>query len=704
MLSYLKYKIEFLKPVPKTLTGEHTFTTGLTGIVGPNGKGKSLNLEMIQYGFHGTEALRGKMDGYGKIEVNLIFELKGRMFAVTRTKSNATLTETFMVDGVPKLSALASGTKPVNAKIEELFGYSSDVFRVANVCNQGKIEELGEMKPTQRKQLIDETVGLNVLDDLNSFIDDERKRLNTGIKAIESILVAPVAPVAPEKILKSVSVKELLDHTRGLQSQRNIIAAAAAAVLIEPEKHELEADNDKLEDYASSLQRKTDLMTQHSTLATQLLKIPNRPEKLVTELEPDDSKLEEYQDTLNKARALETELKVNERGLEKYKWTEPVMSCDEIEAYTDRNTLVDRWEQKQALINKRVPHDCPKCNHHWDDEDPRITTEYADVPEEMPKRDYTYGELIKAENELKAKEAATPIMLHIEELKKQIEELKPEVAHANIQRILPTRELFQKSEMERSYQKQRDEIKTWQLELNEEFTKLGEGQGERIKAIQNARQKVSKYEIQMEAYKQQLAYKTAQQEELGEFSETLDADIQFLDKAYAEALNYETNLASFIKAKEAYDKALASLQLLKEELTDWENGRQAIVDLRAKVKGYLLPSLNSVASTLLNQMTGGEMKWIVMNDQGELSVDGQAIETLSGAGKAVANLALRIGLGQVLTNRVFSALFLDEIDAACDEDRAKYIAGCLMNLTKTIKQIIQVSHKQGLPADQYVRL
>ncbi len=703
MLKYLKYKIDFLVPA-KTLTAEHTFTTGLTGIVGPNGKGKSMNLEMIQFALHGTEALRGKKEGYGKIDVNLIFELKGRLFAVTRTKTNATLTETYQDGEVMKLIPLASGTKVVDAKIDELFGYSSDVFRVANVCNQGKIEELGEMKPTARKQLIDETVGLNVLDDLQVFIDDERKRLSTGIKAIEGFLVAPTAPVAPEKILKSASIKELLDHSRQLQTKRNVIAAAAAAVLTEPTPVLLEADDNKLEEYKTSLQRRASLMTEYDVLKRQRENIPPAPVSLTTELEADDDKLQEYLTQLDRVNILNAELKVNEKGAARYNWIEPVMSKAEIDAYTARNALVDRWEERQKLIQKRVPHDCPKCQHHWDDEDPRIATDYADVPEEKPQRQFSPQELDHHLRDFVAKEAATPILLHIEELKKQIEELKPEVTHANIQRILTTRENYAKSELERRNQQHREQLDKHMIELSEEFEKIGSDHVIRISAIETTRKLVDRYETNKGHYLIQLKAKQKAEVELKEFVSTLDADVVHLDTLYVEAINYENNLASYLKAKESYDKAVASLNELKAELEDWNNGRQAVADLRTKVKGYLLPSLNSVSSTLLNQMTGGEMNWIVMNDQGEVSVDGQTIETLSGAGKAVANLALRIGLGQVLTNRVFSCLLLDEIDAACDEERAKYIASCLMNLTKTIKQIIQVSHKQGLPADQYVRL
>ena len=84
-------------------------------------------------------------------------------------------------------------------------------------------------------------------------------------------------------------------------------------------------------------------------------------------------------------------------------------------------------------------------------------------------------------------------------------------------------------------------------------------------------------------------------------------------------------------------------------------------------------------------------------------MDGQPLNTLSGSGKAVANLAIRLGLGQVLTNKTFSVFLADEIDAAMDADRAGYTAECLSNLTGSIAQIVLVSHKT-LSAQHHIEM
>src|SRR5262249_13203727 len=90
-------------------------------------------------------------------------------------------------------------------------------------------------------------------------------------------------------------------------------------------------------------------------------------------------------------------------------------------------------------------------------------------------------------------------------------------------------------------------------------------------------------------------------------------------------------------------------------------GQGGLTGLRSMVKGHLVPALSRVASHLLAQMTGGQRSAIVVDQEFDVLVDGQRLDTLSGSGKALANLALRLGLGQVLTNNVLSLFIGDEI-------------------------------------------
>jgi DNA repair exonuclease SbcCD ATPase subunit len=121
------------------------------------------------------------------------------------------------------------------------------------------------------------------------------------------------------------------------------------------------------------------------------------------------------------------------------------------------------------------------------------------------------------------------------------------------------------------------------------------------------------------------------------------------------------------------------------------------------VKQFLVPSLNRVASILLSQMTGGTRTTVMIDEEFEIMIDGQPLNTLSGSGKAVANLAIRIALGQVLTSKVFPIFMADEIDAAMDQERSNFTTDCLRGLSSVISQVILVTHKRP-DADNYVEM
>lgn len=176
-----------------------------------------------------------------------------------------------------------------------------------------------------------------------------------------------------------------------------------------------------------------------------------------------------------------------------------------------------------------------------------------------------------------------------------------------------------------------------------------------------------------------------------------------IESDYKLFTQYETLAAEYVKHRAAYDEAVASVDELTSQYEDWVAAGEALRTLRVQIKQHLLPALNKWSSVILHLMTGGQRNNIVVDENFDITVDNQPINTLSGSGKAVANLALRIGLGQVLTNGVLSLFIGDEIDASMDANRAGNTAEALQTLRDSILQILIVSHK-SVQADYYVDL
>ncbi|SKB62061.1 hypothetical protein [Sphingopyxis flava] len=175
-----------------------------------------------------------------------------------------------------------------------------------------------------------------------------------------------------------------------------------------------------------------------------------------------------------------------------------------------------------------------------------------------------------------------------------------------------------------------------------------------------------------------------------------------LSQALVEARVYEKLLADYEIQHEAWRKAQERIDDAKQKAKDYTAGAEALAEARLMVKAHLAPSLSRVATSLIHQMTNGVLTTVEVDEDMNITVDGQDISTLSGAGATVANLAVRIGLGRVLVSRVFPVFIGDEIDSDMDAERAEATAEALASLTDQLQQILIITHKQFEHADRVV--
>lgn len=167
----------------------------------------------------------------------------------------------------------------------------------------------------------------------------------------------------------------------------------------------------------------------------------------------------------------------------------------------------------------------------------------------------------------------------------------------------------------------------------------------------------------------------------------------FLQEKYEMALRYETLYSRYEASRDIYDTQVQRLEAAKAKRDGYKRGSEALKDARKEVKQYLVPSLSKVASQLITEMTDGERRHIFIDENFDIWVDKQPVRTLSGSGVSVANLALRIALGRVLTQSVIPIFLADEIDANMAAKRTKATHDSLTRLGTQLKQIIVVTHK-----------
>lgn len=179
-------------------------------------------------------------------------------------------------------------------------------------------------------------------------------------------------------------------------------------------------------------------------------------------------------------------------------------------------------------------------------------------------------------------------------------------------------------------------------------------------------------------------------------------DIADLERRHIEARIYETQAAAYDVAMTKYQELSATVAEKAKQAAAFKDGGEALVKARQTVKAHLAPSLSRVSSTLINEMSGGVFTHMIVDEDMNINVDGQDIATLSGAGSTVANLALRLALGQVLVNSVFPVFIADEADSDLSHSRAQFTADCLKNLKSRLSQIIIITHKEVTVADHVI--
>lgn len=678
MLCSLEYNVTF--PTGRTLTESVNFQKGFGTITGSNEAGKSFLLEMVRWLLFGTGALRGVSDDYRKLSGTLTFTVRGETFLVRRTISSATLFK----NGVE----VAVGTRPVNNKIVQILGFGLDVFDVTNVANQGDLERLGAMRPTERKRMVDSVIGLGVIEDLARSANDEANTLNRLADDLSLNLVEPIAPTQPDNYQPSAVISAQLGELIIMKSELDRLEGwLSVADISKPTK-----PNCEVEIPSADL---LDMAEQQAATQTKL----NEYKKFLSAV-PDpspysDAQLLDYQsDWLGFHAYVDAQ-----RFLASY--NNPIQySIDELNEFIDMDKKLTVWEEIQHLerriqqLKSGEQHTCPECSHSWYDQQSAIDqleTQLAELKvkpygsEKPPISMRMVHTLLKEHEEKEQRRVEIELALRVPSVP------QPPLTEAEIRTHLDRNaKAGAKDELEGHIQRL-----SKQLEGQPDFRQLWLTRQKFELALEDYEKALLEYmerQSEIETKKSRVTYLKVATEALPE-----------LDAAYGAAVLYEAQQAEYEQRFETYRQAMDRVNELRAQSEDWKKAKLALTNLRALVKQHLIPSLNKVASSLLLQMTGGQRQKIEVDDDFNILVDDQPINTLSGSGKAIANLALRLGLGQVLTNNVLSVFIGDEIDGSMDKDRAENTSRTLQNLKNRISQILLITHKYP-SADYYISL
>lgn len=616
------------------------FSNGVTAIIGANGCGKSLLAEYMAFSLFGSTALRGEVSDYKKLSVEAVITVKGQTYKIKRSTSNCIIYD-------EQNSEICQGTKPCNARIISLLGYGYPVYKMGNYAEQLDILGLGKMKPRERKAALDQTLGIGIIDKLIKYANDTALKYSHESEAVSSLVVEPgEEPVEPTGYRNSV---ELAKEYQSLQNKKNDYLRFKEEKI--PEKPEPVKDIPELT--SISLEDFTKGYIRHKTLQTKYANVcePVYSEEELENIIKQNEKYAEYQQYLKVYGSI----------------PEPDLSPDSI---YEAQSLLNEWNSYELSLkayNSGVVK-CPDCG--------KVFNPAREAPVEPQKAKPTY----------------TMEYLQQQLTYNKLLESRPE--------ILPVDKPIIDMNMARRY------LQDWQLWKEKQDIKDEPAiyTDENYQYRTNYEKEKALYQQKMSYYLQEFhRYETRMSEFEGFNLTNVDVELNNLAILYQTCSNYEKVLADYKIKKARYDEIMEKLNNLKDQEGRYRKATENLKEMKLKIKGYVLPSLQKVSSFLLSEMSDGLFTEVSIDPEFNILVEGRKVDLFSGSEQAMINLALRLGLGQVLTHKSFNVFIGDEIDASMRDDRAQLTADCLKKVSKYINQIILISHR-NIEADNYINL
>lgn len=538
---------------------------------------------------------------------------------------------------------LAVGAEAVTMRCQTLLGMTLDVFDIVCAAVQKESDRLSKLTPTTRKQLIDRTVGLTANEAVEKACKEEANGLLREAEALRSVLVVPVEPVLPLDYLPSAELEAELRALKAVMEQRRQLELITASVGLPPEAPEQAVPD--IAELQVHEDRRLTLQADVTAAERQLKALPE-----VTHTTED----------LDHAEAvIAYRAEVLRRG------AKPQLSMEEIkawESYYEQAAVVDRLQDLEVTCPSCATSFCPG---HVD----------LEPPEGTPPSGKTLREARQAHDHW-----STPL-----------EEVLPQGAYLSPAEVATARFALTKQEERKALL-----ATTWLPVPADRSSELKEA----IK-LQLA---WDSHATALAAWEQRQGLAEQAAADLAALPVVTEAEVEAKQALYVAARVYEGHHESWLAARAVYQTALADIEDRVRRADDFKLGAKRLAETRRRFKGHLAPTLSRIASSLIYEMTGGVLSSVIVDEDMNIAVDGQDIATLSGAGSTVANLALRIALGQVLVRGVLPIFIADEADSDMAESRAEYTMECLSNLSEKLKQIVVITHKSVKFTDQVISL
>ena len=646
--------------------------SGLIGIVGHNGAGKSSLLESIGWALYGTQAIRGKADGLttigakGKCKVIMEFDHgEDGPYIVERTLKDAKLNM-----GGKEIAVMTSG---VNSKIEKLLNMDYRAFYTSIFTKQGGLSSFTDMTASQRQETVERLLEV-------SKVKNARITISAEAKALENQLHGKRVAIENEDdiIDKIAELKQILSQLINTEKELEEIK-------IKSEENKLQIDKDfkleqsKMKSFQIQKEKLLTVEGQLKILETELMNTNSNISEVGNKIEQAKKRIDELKNILDDDVSKDLNNKQEEADKIAKKIEE---NSDRLNKMNQENAIEEaRIEDKQkhiVQIQKLGPDsECPVCLRSLGEHGPKVI---SDLKKEI--------ENVQNQNQTNQIKETSEKIEKLTEKKRQLEEEIKKLNYRNQEK--------QKAEVE---------LKTLGLaNLESEQKRMNSDIKEKNIEIKSQENLVKKAKTELEGIGfDEQKYETIRNN-WDKAGDKYTLSIEDLER-------HRTNVTRVSENLKNQEVNIQQIATIKSEIKDEERKLTLLRTLEERLKGFrtfltgrIAPVLQNRTGERLSQITQARYNSVHVdrNDYSIQVMDGTQLyplERFSGGEVDAFNLAFRLSISDVITERLGSELgmvVLDEVLGSQDFQRQISILQGLENLAKNIGQVMMVTHIESV--------
>lgn len=259
---------------------EIAFESGLIGIIGKNGAGKSTIFEAILFALYGELKSKGDKEvvrnsnasSKDAVIVDLDFEFDTTEYKVIREFRGKSLTANAKLYKNTEL--ITTGAKEVTTSIVNLTKMSKDAFVHTLFASQKELTSLSNSKPEDRKKMIRKLLGLEKIDFVEKELIEKSRELKREISAFAEVLLS-----AEDISIKKEHIVEYTNQSELLQKDIN-----TRTILLDNTKIQEQTIKQELELYTKTKEQKQNLHARCELLKSSIKSHQINQDKLSNEL------------------------------------------------------------------------------------------------------------------------------------------------------------------------------------------------------------------------------------------------------------------------------------------------------------------------------------------------------------------------------------------------------------------------------------